>query len=170
MENLPERTVILYGTEGAPRATRVVMGESGLREGGTETVDWPAREVPAFTVIEERQGRRTPPRIRLVRGQEPGVPIAGLPDEPAVFSPSVVTLGGVHVLLWSEGLGTTTRIFGAVLDVEGARIGDRFAVTRGDFESSTVHADAYEGRAVVTWSQYEAEGRSVRAANLVCQR
>lgn len=167
VENLPDRTVILYGSEGAPRATRVVMGPDGVRQGGGESVDWPAAPAPAVSVMSARDGRRAPPYVRLVVDGQ-ARPIAGVDDTVGAFSPALIEIAGVQLLFWSEGMGETTRVYGAPLDVANATIGPRFTVTHGDVESGDVAADVFAGRAVVTWSQREGAGNAVRAANVVC--
>jgi len=168
VENLPDRTVILYGSANAPRATRVVMGADGLREGAAETVDWPVAPAPAASVISDHE-RGAPPFVRLVTGDTMR-PITGVNDAVGAFSPALIEVDGAHVLFWSEGMGETTRIWGAILNLATAEIGARFPVTTGDVESGNVHADVFGGHAVVTWAQREGEGHAVRAANLVCSR
>jgi hypothetical protein len=89
-------------------------------------------------------------------------------DAVGAFSPALIEVGGVQLLFWSEGMGETTRVYGAPLDVATATIGPRFTVTHGDVESGDVGADAFGGHAVVTWSQREGAGHAVRAANVLC--
>lgn len=168
VENLPDRTVILYGSANAPRATRVVMGADGLREGAAETVDWPVVPPPVASVISDRE-RGAPPFVRLVTSDAMR-PITGVNDAVGAFSPALIEVDGAHVLFWSEDLGDRTRIWGAILNIATAEIGARFPVTAGDVESGNVHADVFGGHAVVTWAQREGEGHAVRAANLVCSR
>jgi hypothetical protein len=103
VENLPDRTVILYGSANAPRATRVVMGADGLREGAAETVDWPVVPPPAASVISDRE-RGAPPFVRLVTSDAMR-PITGVNDAVGAFSPALIEVDGAHVLFWSEGLG-----------------------------------------------------------------
>lgn len=167
VENLPDRTVILYGPESAPRATRVVMGPDGVRQGSGESVDWPAAPAPAVSVMSARDGRRAPPYVRLVVDGQ-ARPITGVNDTVGAFSPALIEVAGVQLLFWSEGMGETTRVYGAPLDVANATVGPRFTVTHGDVESGDVAADVFGGRAVVTWSQREGAGNAVRAANVVC--
>ena len=114
-----------------------------------------------------RDGRRSPPYVRLVVDGQ-ARPITGVNDAVGAFSPALIELGGVQLLFWSEGLGESTRVYGATLDVANATLGTRFTLTHGDVESGDVSADVFDGHAVVTWSQREGDGHAVRAANVVC--
>lgn len=167
VENRPDRTVVLYGPASSSRATRVVMGPDGLRQGGAESVAWPTPAVPRVSVMSARDGRRAPPYVRLVVDGQARA-ITGVDERAGAFSPALVEVGGVPLLFWSEGLGERTRVYGAPLDIDRAALGQRFVVTRGDVESGDVHADSFGAHAVVTWSQREGAGHAVRAANVLC--
>jgi hypothetical protein len=167
-ENTRERTVIYFGSRDSETASRVVMGPDGTREGAPERAAWPTTPLP-FEVIEDRETRRSPRHLRLVRADGSKVPIEGIPDEPSSFSPAVVDVRGAHVLVFSEGLNEETRIWGALLDVENASISSRFRISAADAEAGHVHADAYGDNAVVAWGQDEPEGRALRLAQIICQ-
>lgn len=168
-ENTASRTVIYYGLLGSKVAYRAVMGADGLRQGRPEKTTWPETPGPGFEVVEERESRRSPRHLRLINGDAAGVAIEGISEELSTFGPSVVEIRGANLLIFSEGLGEETLIWGAFLDVVGAAIAGRFRVSEGDFEAGYGHVDVHEGQAFVAWDQADDRGRAVRVARLVCE-
>jgi Ca2+-binding RTX toxin-like protein len=82
-------------------------------------------------------------------------------DTGTPYVPHLTALkGGGYLLVWSEFRTGGYHIFGRMLDADGAPIGDRFLVDKGDVNTEELDrvkaSELADGRLVVTWQEKSA--------------
>lgn len=124
---------------------------------------------PAVQVEVAPRRASLPPHVIMRRGGTVQ-PVSGLGDQ-ATFSPELIELNGEKILVWSAGLGKSTRIRAARFDVNrGAVVGPVSSVSADGHEAGFVSGGAFGGKAVIAWEQEQNATWEIRIAELTCPR
>lgn len=120
-------------------------------------------------ILEARTSPETLPFLARAEG-DAMVAIPELASASGRFAPSVAALGHERVLVFSEGLGESTRIRALIVDDAGRPIGPALEISAAGTEAGRAAIDALEGTAFVVWEEHHPAGWAIYGAPLSCSR